>query len=296
MTHVPVLLQETIDGLAIRAGETFLDCTVGGGGHAGEVCRRFGSAVRIIALDADASTLRTARNRLSGCTAIFVKENFRNLDRALAGIGVARVEKILFDLGLSSMELEESGRGFSLKRDEPLLMTFDDAPGENDLTAREIVNRWEPKNLVSVLTGFGEERYAARIVEGIVAQRAVRPIERSAELAEIVMWAVPKRYRGGRIHPATRTFQALRIAVNDELGALSEGLRKGFEALSRGGRIAVISFHSLEDRLVKLFFRSLAEKGRGQVRTKRPITPGASENALHPRGRSAKLRIFEKAA
>lgn len=291
--HKPVLLQKTIDLLNLSSGKIFLDGTVGDGGHAVAVCERFGGSVQIVALDASREALQRAKQRLGNCPAVFVQENFRNLDRALVLQNIGRVDAALFDLGVSSFELDVSGRGFSFLRDEPLRMTYDESA---PVTARDAVNEWKEETLAAALFGFGEERYARRIARGIVSARRTHPIERTTELAEIVRQSVPFRYRNARIHPATRTFQAIRVAVNDELGALSEGLTKAFEVLSTGGRCVVISFQSLEDRLVKRFFASKAAEGRMRIVTKKPLAPDREEILENPRSRSARLRAAEKLA
>jgi 16S rRNA (cytosine1402-N4)-methyltransferase len=205
---------------------------------------------------------------------------------------------ILLDLGISSDELENSGRGFTFQKDEPLLMTMGD-PAKYPFTAATIVNSWKEEDIANVIFGYGEERYARRIARAIVTYREKKIIETSGELAEIVKSAVPRfgrsfNGRPAKIHPATKTFQALRIAVNDELGALKEGLTKGYERLAPGGKMVVISFHSLEDRIVKNFFKALADDSNAKIITKRPIIASPQEIAENPRSRSAKLRILQK--
>lgn len=294
--HIPVLLQETLDGLALHAGDRVFEGTVGLGGHSEEICKAIGSEGVYIGTDEDENALTHAKERLSpfGCKKIFKLENFRNLERVLDEAGIPFVDKMLFDIGLSNLQLEEPGRGFSFKRDEPLRMTFRVTPREDDLTAREIVNEWGADTLTDIFTGYGEERFAWRIAQAIVSARTAKPIETTGELAEIVKSAVPVFARFGKIHPATKVFQAIRIAVNDELGALREGLAKGFAHLAPGGRMAVISFHSLEDRIVKNFFRTYVDEGKGTLVVKRPITPSVEELERNPKSRSAKLRIIEK--
>ncbi len=223
----------------------------------------------------------------------FYQENFRNIDKVLDEAGVSQVDGILFDLGLSSNQIEESGRGFSFKTEEPLLMTMKKNPQSSDITAHEIVNSWSEESLADIIYGYGEDRFARRIAKAIVMARAVRPIDTAGELAEIVASAVP-RFGFKKINPATKTFQAIRIAVNDELGALKTALPKAFDRLSRGGRMSVISFHSLEDRIVKRYFKEKGDLGQAKIITKKPITPSPEEIAENPRSRSAKLRILEK--
>ncbi len=271
--HKTVLLKETIDGLNLSDGSVVLDATYGGGGHTAEILNRFPKA-KVIAYDQDQSVWK-GKERVE-----FRNENFRNIDEN------EKVDGIIFDLGLSSDQLESSGRGFSFMRDEPLLMTMKENPSPEDITAQDVVNTWSEESLAKIIAGYGEERFANKIAQEIVA---ARPLETTFDLLEAIRKAVPGRYQHGRTHFATRTFQAIRIAVNDELGALSEGLAKGYEALKPGGRMAVISFHSLEDRTVKNFY-----KQKGKKINKKPIIPGAEEIKENPRSRSAKLRILEK--
>ena len=312
--HTTVLLHESIDGLGIRPGNVYLDGTLGGAGHAEYVALNC-PKVTIVGLDEDEDALARAKFRLEtaleriaiqqnrpgarlkdGAKLFLIKENFRHLDRALDSVGIAQANRILLDLGLSSDQFETSGRGFSFKKDEPLLMTF----GKNaELTARDIVNTWDEANIADIIYGYGEEKYARKIARGIALARAEKSIETTSDLVTIIERSTPSRYHHGKIHPATRTFQALRITVNDEINALREGLAKGFERLAPGGRIAVISFHSIEDRIVKHFYKGKAQmKENGEpvakILTKKPIIPSDVETAANPRSRSAKLRILEK--
>lgn len=290
--HIPVLLHEVVEALRIRAGEIFLDCTVGSGGHMLAVAKVAGGPVTIIGLDEDTDALARAQRQLqaAGIQENLRRQNFRNLDKVLSESGIAGVDAILFDLGVSTDELLESEHGFSFNKDEPLLMSFRKSQEEGVLTARQVVNEWGEENLATILQGFGGERYAKRIARAIVAARERAPIETSKALADIVSSAVP---RSGRIHPATKTFQAIRMAVNDELPALEEGLCKALAALNAGGRIVVISFHSGEDRIVKRFFKEAEKNGIGTT-SKKPIVPSQEEVWNNPRSRSAKLRIFIK--
>lgn len=294
--HIPVLLKEVVDGLALKSGQVVLDGTVGAGGHASRICELLGAEGRLIGIDADREALVRARKSLAGkpCQASLIEENYRQLDKILDLVGFKEVDAILFDLGLSSYQLEESGRGFSFQRDELLQMTFGVDKREYKFTAEDIVNKWSKDELVAILEGFGDEKYAARIAQAIVEARKDGLIKTSRELAEIVWQAVPASYRRERIHPATKTFQAIRIAVNDELGALEEGLEKGFGRLKSGGRLAVISFHDREDRIVKTFFKKLKEEGKVELVSKKAIKPGREEIRLNPRSRSARLRICQK--
>lgn len=310
MAHESVLLKEAIDGLDIQAGDVYLDATTGGGGHMEEVWKRMsakgGSAsggkdsIVILGIDADEVSLQIAKERLdlSGAKPKLAVLNFRNIDKVPEMFGIKNPTKILFDLGWSSDQFlgdnPEEGRGFSFQKDEPLIMTFGRKIKEEDITAYDVVNEWEERNLSDVIYGYGEEKYARRIARAIVQRREKGPIKTSLELSEIIKRAVPIFYRFGRIHPATRTFQAIRIAVNDELRALEEGLNKGFDILAGSGRMAVISFHSLEDRIVKNFFRSKLADDMGELINKKPIIPSDEEIKRNPRSRSAKLRIFKK--
>jgi 16S rRNA (cytosine1402-N4)-methyltransferase len=318
--HKSVLLHEAIDGLGLQPGDIYLDGTLGGGGHAEYALLEYIALncpkITIVGLDEDEDALARAKVRLE--TAIgktetqaklfLIKENFRHLDRALDSIGIGQVNRILLDIGLSSDQFETSGRGFSFKKDEPLLMTFGKTPlAASPLTARDIVNTWDEANIADIIYGYGEEKYSRHIARGIVLARAEKPIETTSDLVAIIEKSTPSRYHHGKIHPATRTFQALRITVNDEINALREGLAKGFERLAPGGRMAVISFHSIEDRIVKYFYKEKAAQtetqsgqveGDGQlaakIMTKKPLIPSEQEMAENPRSRSAKLRILEK--
>jgi 16S rRNA (cytosine1402-N4)-methyltransferase len=296
MAHESVLLKEAIDGLSLENGDIYLDATVGSGGHMEEVWRRMKNRVVIVGIDADEMSVTIARERLDlseAKTKISVL-NFRNIDKAPEILGIKNPTKILFDLGWSSDQFEEGERGFSFQKDEPLLMTFKKTLKEEDTTAYDVVNKWSEESLADVLYGYGEEKFARKIAKAIVDKRKEKPVETSKELAEIVKNSVPIFYRFGRIHPATRTFQAIRIAVNDELQALKEGIQKGFQILEKGGRVAVISFHSLEDRIVKNFFKSQVAENKGELINKKPITPSDEEISKNPRSRSAKLRIIQK--
>ncbi|MBI5799091.1 MAG: 16S rRNA (cytosine(1402)-N(4))-methyltransferase RsmH [Candidatus Yonathbacteria bacterium] len=291
--HTPVLIKESIDGLALKEGSTVFEGTVGLGGHSRAICEEIGKSGVLVGTDADAESLAIAEDRLKDihCKKIFLCGNFRDIGTVLAKAGVEKVDAILLDIGLSNRQLEVASRGFSFMRDEPLLMTF--RSSGDGLTAREIVNEWAEESIADIIYGYGEERYARRIARGIIEARALKPIETSGQLAEIVKQSVP-RGRFNKINPATKTFQALRIVVNDELGALREGLSNGFDKLVPRGRMAVISFHSLEDRIVKEFFKQKKEEGTGTPITKRPIVPSETEVKENPKSRSSKLRIIVK--
>jgi 16S rRNA (cytosine1402-N4)-methyltransferase len=296
MVHETVLLKETVDGLNLKPGDTVFDGTLGGGGHSEYVAQTFGQAVKIIAVDRDADALKRAEERLKKADANYslTLSDYRNIDKVLAEQKVEKVQGIILDLGLSSNQLDESGRGFSFKNDEPLFMTFATLADKPVVTAETVVNQWSEKTLADIIYAYGDERYAKRIAKKIVEAREEKEIKTTNDLVEIISQAVPAAYKRGKIHFATKTFQALRIAVNDELGALKEGLEKGFDSLSKGGRMSVISFHSGEDRIVKNFFRDLYKEKKVILINKKPIIAGAEEIKKNSRSRSAKLRIIEK--
>lgn len=317
--HIPVLLHEVVKILVKPISESdpgtsgpsigqpmwYLDGTLGGAGHAIAVAAAFRKSrhmpLNIFGLDVDPQAVEAA-NRTFGMTAgggsggygkvVLECQSFRNLDKALDKHGIAGVDMILFDLGYSSDQLDDAGRGFSFQRDEPLIMTLGD-PGTYPFTAGDIVNSWEEDVIADIIFGYGEDRFARRIAGAIAAYRTKKKIETSGELAEIIKSAVPSFSKPSRIHPATKTFQALRIAVNDELNALKEGISKGYERLNKGGRMAVIAFHSLEDRIIKNFYKEQSKHG-ASILTKKPISPTYEEMSENPRSRSAKLRAIEK--
>ena len=292
--HVPVLLHEVLEGLAIEKGDVVLDGTLGGGGYAEAICSALGEAGTLVGFDQDAEAIVRTQKRIPEnlCTVHLFEASFTELDQALRRLGIGAVDGIVFDLGLSSDQLEASGRGFTFQNmDEPLLMTFDSHPGEHTMTARDIVNDWDEPDIANVLYGYGEERFARRIAQRIVEARRVEPIETVGDLVAVVARSVPKR---GKTHPATKTFQALRMAVNDEVDSLETGLKQGWKHLGSGGRLCVVSFHSIEDRIVKRFMKARAAEELGSVLTKKPVTPSNEEVKGNPRSRSAKLRIIEK--
>ncbi len=295
MKHVPVLLHEAVEGLKVHNGGVYVDGTVGNGGHS-EAILSANDSVRVIAFDLDADALHRSRERLVhfGERITFVNDSFRNIKKVINAMGIESVDGIIFDFGLSSNQIEESGRGFSFQNDEPLLMTFGKEVSEHTLTAKDVVNTWSEESLRTIIKGFGEERYAGRIARVITERREIKPFETTGELVDAIEFAVPALYRKGRIHPATRTFQAIRIAVNDELRAIEEGLASGYQILNSTGRMVAISFHSLEDRIVKRYFRLLHSDGLAMLITKKPIVPTLTEIKDNPRSRSAKLRILEK--
>lgn len=287
--HKTVLLNETIEGLNLKPNAVVVDGTFGGGGHSIEVCKRY-PGVRLIAFDQDKKVFTEAGERFKSFNVTFVNDNFRNLDSATKD----GIDGIILDLGLSSDQLENSGRGFSFMRDEPLLMTMKENPSSEDVTAYDVVNNWGEESLADIIYGYGEEKQARRIAKTIVEFRKKQEIKTTFDLVKVIEEAIPAKFRKGRIHFATKTFQAIRIAVNDELGALTEGLEKGFGLLKKGGRMSVISFHSLEDRVVKKFFKAKADEGKGMLVNKKVILASDEEIKSNPRSRSAKLRIIEK--
>ena len=291
--HQPVMLKEITGSLNLKSGDIVLDATLGGGGHAREILDRILPDGRLIALDADEAALERAADILKdyGGAFIFVNENFRNVDRVLAKQNIKHVNAALFDVGVSSYQLDEDSRGFSIRGDGPLDMRMD---RRQKVTAHDIVNRLKERELSDIIKKLGEERYHKRIARYIVEARNRRPVATTSELAAIIHKAIGFRSKNSRIDPATRTFQAIRIAVNDELSALEEGIKKTVSWLAPGGRIAVISFHSLEDRIVKNLFRGYAALGVLKVITKKPLRPGPEEVAVNARARSGRLRIAER--
>ena len=289
--HAPVMVGEVLEQLQPSRGGLFVDGTVGLGGHARAILEA--GASRLIGIDRDRAALALASAALAGFDdrVELVHGDYRDLAQVIAARGISSVDGLLVDLGVSSMQLDEEGRGFSFRRDEPLDMRMDRSSG---VTAAEAIATADERTLADVIYQFGEERYSRRIARNIVAARATAPIETTAQLAEVVRRSVPRRgYE--RIDPATRTFQAIRIWVNRELEGLDTFIEHGTGLLSPGGRMAVISFHSLEDRVVKHTFRGLQQRGTGlTVRTKRPIVAGDDEIERNPRARSAKLRAIER--
>jgi 16S rRNA (cytosine1402-N4)-methyltransferase len=293
MSHKSVLLKEALNGLDIKKEDVFLDATLGSAGHSLEVCRKFGREIKIVGIDADKERIKESQKKLEEekCDFEVVEGNFREIDKILDQLQIKKVDKIFYDLGLNSEQIENSDRGFSFQKNGPLLMNFSRNP---EFTARDIVNEWEEESIESILWGYGEEKFSKAIARKIVELREEKKIETTYDLVEIIEKAVPNWYKHKRIHPATKTFQALRIAVNDEIKSLEESLIKSFERLNAGGRIAVISFHAGEDRLVKRFFKKLKDEKKAEILTKKPITPSYEEIKENPRSRSAKLRIIKK--
>jgi len=287
------MVEEVIDSLNLKHGDVVVDATAGMGGHALRLLEKIAPEGKLIGIDADADALKIAQETLKNFSGSFtlVNDNFRNIDRVLSKENIKGVDAILLDLGLSSYQIEEGSRGFSIKHDSRLDMRMD---RRAKLTAYDIINRYSEANLSELIEKYGEERFHNRIARYINEARRKKPIETTAELASLVRRAISFKYRHSRIDPATRTFQAIRIAVNDELGSLEEGLKSAIFWLKTGGKIAVISFHSLEDRIAKNLFKGYAQLGILKLITKKPLTPSRDEILNNPRSRSAKMRVVER--
>ncbi|MDB5224891.1 MAG: rRNA methyltransferase [Candidatus Adlerbacteria bacterium] len=287
-SHVTVLGQEAVELLSLSKGDIVVDATAGEGGHSERIASVAG--VTLISLDADPAAVAHTRERLAtfGDRVQVVEANFSTIGTVLEGLGKPMVNKVLFDLGWNRGQLT-SGRGFSFREDEPLNMSYGTVPASG-FTAAELLNTWSETVLADVIFGYGEERYARRIAKHIVEARETKPFLTTFDLVEAVAASVPALYRKSRLHFATRTFQAIRIAVNNELGVLEEGLKSAWDHLSPGGRISVITFHSIEDRVVKRYFAQLVKEEEGTLTTKKPITPSDTELHQNPASRSAKLR------
>ncbi len=288
--HEPVLLHEVVDGLDITDGDIVLDMTLGGAGHA-RAFLETGKDIRLIGIDQDEKAIKKAQEKLSPWKkrVTIIEGNFRDAKKLLTEIGVGKVSKILFDLGVSSFQLDSPERGFSFRYDAPLSMKMS---SDAKFSAGDIMNDWDEKDIANVIFAYGEERRARTIAKAIVRARTEKRIETTRELSTIIEKALGKK-PWQKINPATKTFQALRIAVNDELGALKAGLSASEEIIAPQGKIAIISFHSLEDRIVKNFMKERNLQG-WKTLTKKPITASEEETILNPRSRSAKLRIIEK--
>jgi 16S rRNA (cytosine1402-N4)-methyltransferase len=307
--HTPVLLAEVLQYLSLQDHSTIVDCTLGGAGHSRDILEQAPETV-LIGIDQDDAALDAARIALRlGQQVRLLKGNFADIDRLLMEAGVVSVDGFLFDLGVSSPQLDRAERGFSFHADAPLDMRMD--PSSGGITAADVVNTYDAAELTRIFRTYGEERWASRIAAFIVAARGRRPISTTDELVELVKDAVPAAARRSGGHPARRTFQALRIEVNDELGVLERGLRSAVKWLAPGGRLLVISYHSLEDRIVKKVFSEMVEgctcppdlpvcvcdvKPVLRIVTKRPVTPTEAEIEANPRARSARMRVAEKLA
>lgn len=302
--HVPVLLEEVLEGLDIRPDGIYVDGTVGGAGHSRQIAARLTEGGMLIGLDRDPYAVQTASERLADLPARVVHCNYSELREALDSVGIDRVDGVLLDLGVSSHQLDEAERGFSYLLDAPLDMRM----SQEGMSARDVVNTWEERDLIRILRDYGEEKFAPRIASAIVRARENNPIETTGELAELVRSAVPQKFRREK-NPCKKTFQAIRIAVNDEFGHLQKGLEAAFDALKPGGRLAVITFHSLEDRIVKQQFAAwctgctcppdfpqcvCGKKPKGRLVNRKPVTAAQEELAENRRSHSAKLRVIER--
>ena len=288
--HIPAMRKELLEYLQLEKGKTVLDCTVGCAGHAEALLKEIGPNGRFVGIDTDEDALEIAKDRLKEFgNCILLQGNFRKIDTILGHLKINGVDAIVLDLGLSSLQLDSATRGFSFKLDAPLDMRMD--KGLN-ISAFDLVNFLPQEGLADILKRYGQERWHNRIAYAIVRERKKTMITRTSQLVELIRQVVP--YGHTKIHPATRTFQALRIAVNDELEALHEALSKCIDYLNIGGRICVISFHSLEDRIVKNHFRNFHKDGRIKIITKKPIRPTEEEVSFNPRARSARLRVAER--
>ena len=306
--HTSVLLNETVDGLNVRPDGVYVDATLGGGGHAFELCSRLGKQGRFIGIDQDAAAIEAAGARLSGFgeRVTIVRSNYCEMKLRLHELGIDRVDGIMLDLGVSSYQLDTAERGFSYRVDAPLDMRMDQ---RQRLTARDIVNDYSESELFRVIRDYGEDRFAKNIAKHIVAEREKHPIETTGQLVEIIRQSIPMKIQKTTGHPAKRTFQAIRIELNHELDVLKDSLVDMIDLLNPGGRICIITFHSLEDRIVKSIFQEqekpcicpsnfpvcvCGRKSKGKVITRKPILPGKDEIENNSRSKSAKLRIFER--
>lgn len=305
--HKSVLLNETIDGLNIKPDGIYVDGTLGGGGHAYEVCRRLGEKGSIVGIDQDAAAIEAASARLKdfGEKVTIVRSNYCDMKSKLHELGIDKVDGIVLDLGVSSYQLDTAERGFSYREDAPLDMRMDT---RQKMTARDIVNDYTEADLYRVIRDYGEDKFAKNIAKHIVQARAVKPVETTAELSEIIRASIPMKFQKKSGHPAKRTFQAIRIELNRELDVLRDSLGDMIDLLNPGGRLCIITFHSLEDRIVKSAFRKnenpctcppdfpvcvCGKKSKGSIITKKPILPSEEELEYNSRSKSAKLRIFE---
>jgi len=297
--HIPVFPKEVLQYLDPKPNENFIDCTIGEAGHAIEILKKTSPGGKLLGIDLNDDSLKSSEFKikesgLDGKRIVLANDNFANLKNIAERFNFRPVQGILFDLGISSEELEKSGRGFSFLKDEPLLMTLRKDIKPDDLTAEKIVNNFRTEELEKIFKEYGEERFAGRIAARIAEERKRKRIKTTGELVEIIRKALPAKYKYGKIHFATRTFQALRIATNDELANLEKALVQALNVLSLRGRLAVISFHSLEDRIVKNFLKERQRNNSVKILTKKPVRPGEEEIAGNPRSRSAKLRAAEK--
>lgn len=305
--HTSVLLHETIDSLGVKPDGIYVDGTLGGGGHAAELLGRLGPEGRLVGIDQDEAAIAAATERLAPYAdrVTIVRSNYEDMDRVLDDLGIGRVDGIYLDLGVSSFQFDTAERGFSYREDAPLDMRMD---RRQELTAADVIAGYDEEELTRILRDYGEEKYARQIARQIVGCRQTAPIETTGQLTELIKKAVPMKALSAQGHPARRTFQALRIEVNRELEVLENSIDAMIGRLAPGGRLAIITFHSLEDRIVKNRFREnenpcicppdfpvcvCGRKSKGKVITRRPVTPAAEEIEANRRSRSAKLRVFE---
>ena len=305
--HISVLLNECLEGLAIKEDGTYVDCTLGGAGHSSHILKKLSSKGTLIGIDQDNDALRAAKEKLRDYSNVkFVHNNFYNIDSILTSLDIPNVDGILMDLGVSSYQLDEGERGFSYMKDAPLDMRMD---RDRDFSAYDVVNTYSEEDLYRIIRDYGEEKFAKRIAKFIVDRRNDKPIETTLELVDIIKAAIPAKARREGPHPAKRTFQAIRIEVNGELAILNKAIEDGVKHLNKGGRMAIITFHSLEDRIVKLKYRELAnpctcpkefpvcicgKKPLVKIISRKAIEPSKEEVEENPRSRSAKLRVIEK--
>lgn len=295
MKHITVLLNEGVDALSLKKDSVVIDATHGAGGHGELICQRLGKEGVYIGLDADKTALKDSRvsDITNGPKIHLIESNFAQIVEVVSSLHITEVNGILADLGWRTDQFTDGGKGFSFSADEPLLMTYGD-PSSYPFTAFDIVNEWDEENIADIIYGYGEERQSRRIARAIVEARKSTTIKTAHQLATIIESALPSFARKAKINPATKTFQALRIAVNNELGVLETFIGAASALLSKEGRLAIITFHSLEDRIVKLRFKDLAQSGDFSLVVKKPITPTEEELKANPRARSAKLRILER--
>ena len=306
--HVSVLLQETVDGLNVKPDGIYVDGTLGGGGHSYEVCTRLGAKGSIIGIDQDEAAIEAASIRLKdfGQKVTIVRRNYCDMKPRLHELAIDKVDGIMLDLGVSSYQLDTADRGFSYREDAPLDMRMDQ---RSEMTARDIVNDYSEMDLYRVIRDYGEDKFAKNIARHIVRERAKRPIETTGELTEVIRHAIPMKFQKKTGHPAKRTFQAIRIELNRELDVLRDSLDDMIDMLNPGGRLCIITFHSLEDRIVKSAFKKnenpctcpsdfpvcvCGKVSKGRVITRKPILPSEEEMEVNSRSKSAKLRIFER--
>ena len=306
--HVSVLLEETIENLNIQPDGIYVDGTLGGGGHAFHVCSQLGENGRFIGIDQDAAAIAAAGERLKPFEdkVTIVRSNYSDMKRVLNDLGITKVNGIVLDLGVSSYQLDTAERGFTYRENAPLDMRMDQRQSK---TARDIINDYSEMELFRIIRDYGEDKFAKNIAKHIVRARQEKPIETTDELTEVIKAAIPMKFRAVGGHPAKRTFQAIRIELNRELEVLKEHLNEMVELLDDGGRICIITFHSLEDRIVKNIFRKCenpcecppsfptcvcGKKSLGKVISRKPILPSAEELDVNPRSKSAKLRVFER--